>query len=401
MIRREQLRLRRTFRRLLLLSVASPAALQACSSSSNNSAAPGQDAGSDATITTDGRSDVSTGDVTGNADSSEAASDAGPPTDAFDESVCQPGQPYFNDASYAQLPDSAADSQYYACYAFVDLPCGTLYKHDPQGGFQCYIYLDDCMKICNLDGGFVDCIYWQDAGCTDGSVTVVPGQLATVACGLCNGVGRRPAGLRKSSATRAPSALGAYFADASRLEAASVHAFERLRDELRALGAPPELIRMAERSARDEVRHARVTGRLARRHGAVPAPARVKRGALRALERVAHENAVEGCVRETFGAMVATWQAARARDPQVRKSMVGIARDETRHAALAWAVARWAESRLDEHARSRIARARRAAVRALEKDVGVALPASASREAGLPSALEARALIAGLSEVWT
>ncbi len=48
--------------------------------------------------------------------------------------------------------------------------------------------------------------------------------------------------------------------------------------------------------------------------------------------------------------------------------MSGIARDETRRAELAWDVARWAATRLDEPARIRIARATHAAVKAMERD---------------------------------
>ena len=42
----------------------------------------------------------------------------------------------------------------------------------------------------------------------------------------------------------------------------------------------------------------------------------------------------------------------------MRRTFARIAADETRHAALSWAVARWAERRLDAAARARIAAAR-------------------------------------------
>ena len=53
---------------------------------------------------------------------------------------------------------------------------------------------------------------------------------------------------------------------------------------------------------------------------------------MRELEAIAIENAVEGCVRESFGALLATWQAKTAGDARVRAAMKRIARDETRHA---------------------------------------------------------------------
>src|SRR5215208_6791664 len=56
--------------------------------------------------------------------------------------------------------------------------------------------------------------------------------------------------------------------NATRLEASSVEAFERLAAELSRYGAPRSLIREARRSARDEVRHALIMRRLALAYGA-------------------------------------------------------------------------------------------------------------------------------------
>ncbi|MGH7436059.1 MAG: ferritin-like domain-containing protein, partial [Polyangiaceae bacterium] len=77
------------------------------------------------------------------------------------------------------------------------------------------------------------------------------------------------------------------------------------------------------------------------RYGGIPRRPRVERGPVRPLEDIATENAAEGCVRETFGALIGIWQARFAGDPQVRRAMNGVARDESRHAALSWEVARW------------------------------------------------------------
>ena len=163
--------------------------------------------------------------------------------------------------------------------------------------------------------------------------------------------------------------------------------------------APGELVRMAERSAlRDEERHARTVGSLARRFGATPPKVRVGRAQRRSLEEMARENAVEGCVRETFGAIVATWQAAHARDAEVRAAMKRIAADETRHAALAWAIARWAEARLDEAARARVREARDEAVRELAREVGGGAVDEVTSEAGLPAPADARALVRAMSD---
>jgi hypothetical protein len=152
-------------------------------------------------------------------------------------------------------------------------------------------------------------------------------------------------------------------------------------------------VRAADRAARDEIRHARVTARLARRRGATPPKVVVAEPAsARPLVDFAIENAVEGCVRECFGALVATGQATRARDRRVGRAMSGIARDETRHAALAWAIARWVAPRLTDGERARVSAATRDALASLRDEMG-ALRDGIARELGLPTGDEARALV--------
>ncbi|MEO6420610.1 MAG: ferritin-like domain-containing protein, partial [Polyangiaceae bacterium] len=182
-------------------------------------------------------------------------------------------------------------------------------------------------------------------------------------------------------------------------EAASVDAFLILRNELVLHDAPKRLVASAGRAARDEVRHARMTSSMARRHGAMPKPVPASAGRTdRTLEEIAIENAIEGCVRETYGAVTAMWQASKAEDPRVRALMKRIAVDETRHAELAWSVAKWAHGRLSEESRARVDEAMRSAVHALAKEVsppGVEL----TRSAGLPSVAEARSLLGGMRDV--
>jgi hypothetical protein len=211
--------------------------------------------------------------------------------------------------------------------------------------------------------------------------------------GAC--LGRRPPGMC-STRTRGP-LVGRYFADAAQLEAASVDAFDVLRRELEALGAPRGLVEAAATAKEDEVRHARMTARLARRFGGKPTKPRMKRPALRSLEALAIENAVEGCVRETFGALFAMHQAEAADDPHVRATMASIAPDETRHAALGWAVAAWAEAKLDADARARVEEARREAIAELRREIEHAVPAPVAAVAGLPTREVALAMLASLS----
>jgi rubrerythrin len=212
----------------------------------------------------------------------------------------------------------------------------------------------------------------------------------------CGDAGRRPAGLADADPARASDAVGAWLARVARLEAASVVAFRRLAAELEGLGAPRALVHQARRSARDETRHARVTARLARSRGARPARVRVARAKARSARDMAVENAVEGCVRESFAALVATWQARHAKDPAIARAMAGIARDETRHAALAWSVASWLDARLDEGARAEVAAATRTALEALRREVA-STPAVLSEVTGLPRGSAATALLEGFA----
>ena len=109
--------------------------------------------------------------------------------------------------------------------------------------------------------------------------------------------------------------MGSHFARAACLEAAAVDAFRWLRDELVAQ-APKRLVRAASRAIRDEMRHVRVTSALARRFGeeAITPPAPPPR-VVRPLLRLALDNAVEGCVRETYSALECLWQRTSRRIP--------------------------------------------------------------------------------------
>jgi hypothetical protein len=110
----------------------------------------------------------------------------------------------------------------------------------------------------------------------------------------------------------------------------------------------------------------------------------VKRGPVRDIEAVARENAVEGCVRETYAALLACRQARAATDPAIRSAMAGIARDETRHAALAWAVDGWSQTLLAPAARRRVCEARREAIHGLTDLPLSALSGADRAQVGLP-----------------
>ncbi len=212
--------------------------------------------------------------------------------------------------------------------------------------------------------------------------------------------GRQPAGLVVVEPARG-AAVGAWLADASHLEAASVDAFALLADDLRAHGAPASLVARAQRAEADEVRHARITAKLARRFGALEgewaAPVRRHASEARTLEAIAHENAVEGCVKETFAAVLAMWQAEHARDEAVRAAMSVIAEDEARHAALAWSVLAWARAKLGPSARDRVEAALRSELATLVRASRIAAPRTLVDAGLLPDGARAERLAVNLA----
>ena len=245
-----------------------------------------------------------------------------------------------------------------------------------------------CARLC---GHPTACSYY-DPGAGHGTPVVHCG-------GPCEG--RRPEAFTPFVDAQRGAVVGRYFARAAHLEAVSIDAFRILRAELRAHRAPKRLLRAASRAARDEIRHARTARALARSYGVRAERPVVARSAVRSLAAIALENAVEGCVRETFGALVASAQACDAIDPQVRAAMVTIARDETRHAALGWELARWLRPRLDAETRARVDAAMREAITELRAECATSPTAELRALAGLPDATRALALVDGLAaEVW-
>jgi hypothetical protein len=180
------------------------------------------------------------------------------------------------------------------------------------------------------------------------------------------------------------------------LEALSVPAFQRLARELSSFGAPAALITRARRAARDEARHARLMGTLAREAGlAARTPTRTAARA-RSLFEVALENAVEGCVFETFGAAVTHFQACRAGHSRVRQVFSALAPDELAHATLAWDLDAWFATQLTAEENAQIVAAKAHALGQLEARIASAeaLPPNL----GLPTREEAATLCAATFE---
>ena len=233
----------------------------------------------------------------------------------------------------------------------------------------------------------------------DGTITELSSEEISHEVGVC--VGRRPDGLRSDGAAPIESPTAHFFAHVARLEAAAVSAFQILACELSTHGAPSQMVDDCREAADDEVRHALQMDALAARFGVEPIAAEVEDRPLRALYDIAFENAVEGCVRETFGALVGTHQSLSATDPTVADTMRRIADDEIRHAALSWRIAEWIEPQLSPEEQRSIARARAQAITDLRAEMQVPVADALRREAGLPAPEHAVALVDQLTAtIW-
>ncbi len=213
--------------------------------------------------------------------------------------------------------------------------------------------------------------------------------------------GRGHACIHPRPATHIPTAA-AWLARAAHDEAASVHAFNYLSRELALHDAPRSLLNRLRAAADDEVRHAARITRLAHEHHAtVPTP-ELTDISTRDLLAIARENAIEGCVRETWAALSAAHQARHAATSHLRTIYSEIAADEARHAELAWALDTWLMDQLTLDERALVETARRTAIHNLRVALA-AQPFSPELAAlGLPDPTTAAHLAADLdASLWS
>jgi len=242
----------------------------------------------------------------------------------------------------------------------------------------------ECLSLCNrvdceLDGTYETALFAAAGVGPDGSVRATYGGAdAGTVCPSWRGTSPSPdrcqGGRWTADAAELawPAVLGAgpHFAGCAYFEAVSVHAFDRLARELEAHGAPGALVRDARRAAEEEAEHTRTMADLARRFGASPsAPSRGDLG-VRSLFEVALENGVEGCVRESFAAVLSLVRAERTTLGEARPALRQLARDACGHARLSWRIAAWALPRLTADERAAIVSRMREASRTLAAHEG-------------------------------
>lgn len=250
--------------------------------------------------------------------------------------VCRPSQctsdldcPYGYCASYAQV-------------------CGA-------GGYACHSPDDECLSNADCLGG--SCSYdsvlghraCNNAVCgrpflVDTQVRVAP----IVESGAW--LAQRDWTPATSHLTRAErAALAEHWMKMGQMEHASIAAFARFSLQLLSLGAPPALVEACTRALADETAHTRLCFQLASAyagHAVGPGRLDVDRSLnATSLEEIVDLVLAEGCFGETSAALDALESADAASDPVIRAAYEQIARDEQRHAELAFQFVRWALER--------------------------------------------------------
>jgi hypothetical protein len=139
-----------------------------------------------------------------------------------------------------------------------------------------------------------------------------------------------------------------WFLQATQAEIGSVGAFLLLREELQRLDAPQHFIQQCLEAARDEVQHARLMNNVCRSVGIQPSIPQISDIPNRSIFDIALENALEGCIHESYAAMQALHQSQHASTPEFRRLFFIIAQDELRHADLSLRIHQWLMTQLSQ-----------------------------------------------------
>ncbi|WP_437678937.1 hypothetical protein [Sorangium sp. So ce131] len=304
--------------------------------------------------------------------------DGSPPLEPYPDPVCF--GPEFNDGYYGRCCDEVH------CTAPVDGACpaaaSVLLSDLPPGSGTCQCEDPRGPYASRTQGDPESCCYLVGSISCDGRPLLIRGEPRLAPLDRAGSAWSTTAWRRfelaladadlRALAPAERRELGRRWAERGRNEHASVASFGRFALGLMAVGAPPELLEAAHRAAVDEVRHARIALSIASAYagepvgvGPLPLSGALEgidgAGGIDPLEALTLATVVEGCVGETLSAVEAEVAAQAAEAPAVRMALQAIARDETRHAELAWAFVRWAIAAsgpaLREHVAAAFARA--------------------------------------------
>jgi hypothetical protein len=222
------------------------------------------------------------------------------------------------------------------------------------GSFRAQWLLDDY----SITGGArLPATYGGPGYCVEGRPLRTAAGLANV-CGTTNHGDALPSHARRDDVALL---AGRGWEGAARHECASVPAFLQLAAELLAHDAPDALIARALAAAEDEIRHTQLCAALASRYlGAricptLPdVPPRPPRAGTAGLVRLATESWLDGCLAEGVAARRAERASQLATDALAQEAQRVIAREEARHADLAWSILSWATERGGAEARDEV-----------------------------------------------
>lgn len=146
-----------------------------------------------------------------------------------------------------------------------------------------------------------------------------------------------PASLRRT--------LGLLWTRSALAEHASVASFSRVSLEMMHKNAPPEILRGLQQAGVDEVEHARACFAIASAYlGHTVGPGTLPLPQARDLswEEIAAETLQDGAITETVAVLYAMRAREHCQQDSVRAAWAAVIEDESRHAALAWKMVRWA-----------------------------------------------------------
>src|SRR6266540_428796 len=240
----------------------------------------------------------------------------------------------------------------------------------------------------NYDAAFAGLLFPLNI-CPAGGRLLRSGESAVVPVVECAPDETRHQGAR----AREAAALEQAWIEAAQAEYASVWAFVRMANELTAVGAPDVLVEAARAAAEDERRHTNaclgLSGARIRLRPLSPSAAspRWHRPSPEALADISREAWLDGCLAEGIAATQAGDAAARSgRDPRIAATHATIARDERRHAELAWRVLDWTWREGGAPARDAVMAASERPAPSLAPDIGADLDRDWLEAHGWPGA---------------
>ena len=203
--------------------------------------------------------------------------------------------------------------------------------------------------------------------------------------GAC--VGRKPPGIlefKPQEIRKNQNAVGSLLSRNAAFEAASVIAFEHLREELEFYDAPLSILKKIDAAIVDERRHAIQIAQLAHCYGQTADQFKVTKSVIRSLESIATDNMIEGCIGESWGALVGLHQAVTASDKSIAQVMQVIANEEIEHASLSWEIHAWLFPQLTSQEKERVVIAKQMALLELIKKAQQGTDQYVNQVMGLP-----------------